>query len=89
MAGRKFRLVCRQCSQPVAVYKKSGSGKLIRVYADRIEDPVEFQRMKGVTDKKDLPALKCKGCETLLGMPVIDDGRPAWRLIPGTVGKEK
>lgn len=87
MAGRKFRLVCRACRAPVAVYKKSGSGKLIRVYLDRIEDPADWQHLKGVTDKRDLPPLKCPGCGALLGMPVIDDGRPAWRLLPGTLGK--
>lgn len=87
MAGRKLRLICRACSKPMALYKKSGSGKLIRVYLDRIEEPESWRHLKSVTDKKDLPPLACPHCETLLGMPVIDEGRPAWRLIPGMVGK--
>ncbi len=87
MASREFKLHCKRCSTLVAVYKKSGSGKLIRLYLDRVAEPKALARLKIVSDKKDLPPFQCPSCTALLGTPMIENRRPAYRLIPGALGK--
>ncbi len=89
MASRTLKLICRQCSEPVMNYQKSGSGKLVRVYLDRVVEPAELARLKSAGHKNDLPSFKCRGCDASLGMPMTENGRLAYRLVPGAVGKRK
>ncbi len=89
MASRILNLICRQCSAPVLRYKKSGSGKLIRIYLDCVAEPIELARLKSVGKKSDLPPFHCNGCNALLGIPMIESGRSAYRLLPGALGKKK
>lgn len=70
-------------------YQKSGSGKLVRLYLDRVVEPEELARLKSAGNKSDLPAFKCRNCDASLGIPMIESGRLAYRLVPGAVGKRK
>lgn len=89
MPSRILNLICRVCSSRVLSYQKSGSGKLIRIYLDRVVEPVELARLKSAGGKKDLPPLNCNGCGTSLGMPMVESGRLAYRILPGALGKQK
>lgn len=46
MPSRILHLICRHCSTPVLDYKKSGSGRLVRLYVDCITGPGEWARLK-------------------------------------------
>jgi len=46
MPSRILHLICRHCSTPVLDYKKSGSGRLVRLYIDCITGPGEWSRLK-------------------------------------------
>ncbi|QPJ61644.1 MAG: hypothetical protein G3M70_07000 [Candidatus Nitronauta litoralis] len=89
MPSRVLNLICRHCSASVLRYKKSGSGKLIRIYLDRVVEPLELARLKSAGSKNELPPLHCSGCGTSLGMPMVESGRLAYRVLPGTLGKQK
>lgn len=117
MPSRILHLTCRKCSTPVLDYRKSGSGRLVRLYIDHITGPAEWSRLKNpgrsfesshsirtdvsrmtspgewssptpVTRKAPLPRLVCATCGQLLGLPTQHDGRKAYRLVPGALGKQ-
>lgn len=85
-------LYCSRCGQHFALYQKDGRGSLIRLYLDRIFDPKELSELQfKSTEKRDMPSLKCSGCDSLIGTPMVYEleRRLAFRLIRGSFVKEK
>ncbi len=82
---------CTECNEKVLLYQKDGRGKLHRCYLNRIFDPPFYARLQqeqGLT-KKDMPPLRCHGCDTLIGMPMLHwEGRLAYFLIQGKWSKK-
>jgi hypothetical protein len=75
------------------LYQKDGPGRLQRCYLNRIFDPPELEELQRRcvgASPKEVPALRCRHCDTLIGVPTRhNDGRLAFRLINGTVTKSK
>ncbi|KKS46683.1 hypothetical protein A3J20_02725 [Candidatus Gottesmanbacteria bacterium RIFCSPLOWO2_02_FULL_42_29] len=81
---------CSNCSEPVMVYQKDGSGALIRCYLDRIAWPPNLSRLQEETELRELPNLACSSCDTVIGTPMVyrEENRFAYRLIRGTFSKK-
>lgn len=80
--AKLIELFCMNCKNSLLKYQKDGSGQLHRCYLNRIIEPTEYQTYKN-KPLKDIPPLKCKNCNFIIGIPMIyEDGRPAFRLIP-------
>lgn len=77
---------CVKCDEKILLYQKDGRGKLHRCYINRIFEPyfyAKLQEQNGLT-KKNMPALKCPNCDTLIGTPMLHwEGRLAFFLIQG------
>lgn len=86
-------LYCAKCSVFVLLYQKDGPGKLIRCYLNRIFAPSSLEALqhdRRFQQPSDVPALKCSHCSNLIGVPMrYDDGRLAYRLVPGSFYKRK
>lgn len=86
-------LSCANCSRLVAIYQKDGPGSLVRCYLNRFFYPQELallHRDPAVSSEAKVPPFRCVGCGTLFGMPMrYRDGRLAYRLVPGTLHKER
>ncbi len=78
--SRPLEIFCSACGAPVCLYQKDGPGHLLRMYADRIMDPVV-----PVSGKN----LNCP-VGHLLGIAMVyeKENRPAFRLVPGAVAKK-
>ena len=89
MPSRFLNLHCSQCDARVVRYRKEGSGRLVRLYLDRILEPEDLKPLKHVTGKADLPPLACPGCGQAMGIPMIhrSGNRPAYRLLKGSFRK--
>ena len=84
-------IFCASCDRYIALYQKDGPGNLKRMYLNRILEPAELEELqtKYYTNKKEVPALECR-CGNLIGVPIKhEDGRLAYRLVPGTLYKKK
>jgi hypothetical protein len=68
-------------------YQKDGLGFLHRCYLNRILEPEEYASLQSnpnMQDIKDIPALICKSCGTIIGTPIKHtDKRLAFILRPG------
>lgn len=85
-------LYCGKCQQHLALYQKDGHGSLLRLYLDRIFEPKELHELQFKSfGKKDVPALKCPKCASLIGVPMVyeAEGRLAFRLLHGSCVKKK
>lgn len=86
-----LELYCSKCGQYLVLYQKDGLGALLRLYVDRIFEPKEIAQLqtKNMT-KDDLPKLRCKNCDSLVGLPMIyePEQRLAFRLIRGSFVKK-
>lgn len=88
-----LEISCTTCSTRVLKYQKDGKGNLKRCYLNRIFHPPEFEKLQYdelIRTPKDLPNLACLTCKTIIGTPMYhDDGRLAYRLIPGKFSKKR
>jgi len=93
--GKAFfmRLFCAKCTAEVFLYQKDGDGQLKRCYLNRIFEPPELERLQHdirLRDPEHIPALTCRTCKTVLGMPIRHhDGRIAFRLRQGFFTKKR
>ena len=83
MATRLFKLFCAICNAYILIYRKEGSGGLLRIYLDKILEPKQNSDMKVIIDKDTFPSLLCPKCSHLIGIPILHGTkkRPAFRLI--------
>ena len=89
-SSRFLDIGCSACGGHIVLYQKDGPGDLLRMYLDRIFAPYELaslQHARGV--KKDLPVLRCKQCQAIIGMPMVykPEKRLAFRMVPGSFTK--
>lgn len=83
-------IACATCHEPAFVYQKDGSGRLLRMYADRILWPPELvEEQKTVTagNVRQAGVLACRSCANTIGIPMVyePESRPAYRVQPGTI----
>ena len=69
MASQNIDILCGQCGAFMIRYQKKGSGKLIKLYLERIIEPDYLSRLKPISTKQDLPKLACKDCDNRIGLP--------------------
>lgn len=86
-----MNIYCSNCESHVALYQKDGPGSLIRMYLDRIFEPVNLASLQDSSQKSSLPSLKCPSCSTLLATPMVykAENRLALRLIRGAIFKKR
>lgn len=86
-----LEVVCKSCDDPVILYQKDGTGRLLRCYLDRIFEPPKYAELQDkVATTDDMPNLCCMGCDEAIGVPMRHiDGRLAFRLRPGAYYKRK
>jgi len=89
MATRLFDLFCGQCGSHVVLYRKEGSGSLLRLYLDRILAPDKISGLKQTMKNSKTPSLSCSGCGRLIGVPMGTKSRPAFRLIKGAFRRKE
>ena len=95
MSSRNLDLFCSHCDSHIVLYRKEGSGNLVRLYFDRILQPESLAKLKSTGKKSgktsDLPPLVCPQCGILVGVPMVRgaDHRPAYRLIKGSFKRKK
>ncbi|MDD2656483.1 MAG: hypothetical protein PHQ18_02860 [Patescibacteria group bacterium] len=87
--SRLLNIYCRKCENIIAIYQKDGPGNLRRMYMDRIFNPEELTGLQSL-NIKDVPILKCKKCNEILGTPYIypKEKRKAFRLYQDAVIKK-
>jgi len=85
MASTVLEISCSGCAEPVARYRKEGSGALVRLYLDRV---IESGTLAGVRGQGE--PLTCPGCGQTLGLFARGaGGRSAYRLVPGAFRRKK
>lgn len=89
MATRFLNLFCSRCNAHIALYKKKGTGNLLRLYLNMISGPETLAGLKQITNKSELPPLTCPQCGNLVGVPQKSGNRLAFRLIKGSFRKKK
>lgn len=87
-----YNLYCAHCRYWLLLYQKDGPGNLFRLYLDRIHAPenlTSLYRLVGKSPK--FSGLTCNHCNASIGVPMVykREGRPAFRLIPGTIVRQK
>lgn len=85
-------LFCSKCNQHLVLYQKDGHGQLRRIYLDRIFEPQNIALLYSkMSNKVEIPNLKCPKCGALIGTPMIYEveKRLAFRLIHGSFVKKK
>ncbi len=84
---------CTRCSSTVIKYQKDGKGNLVRCYLNRIMYPESLEKLQysfNISNYRDLPALSCPECKSVIGtVMVYDDGRIAYRLQRGNFTKKR
>lgn len=91
-SSKFLSLHCSECNAFVALYQKDGPGRLLRLYLDRIFEPLELTSLQAeVRQRSAMPSLKCPKCGSLLGTPMVykPEKRLAFRLIRGKVLSHK
>lgn len=84
-------IICTKCNSVALVYQKDGVGALHRCYLNRIIAPEEYERLQhnNSIDKSNTPKLLCGNCGEQMGVPMRhEDGRLAFRLIPGKFSRK-
>ena len=74
------------------MHQKDGSGRLLRMYLDKIHAPDDFANLKHtVASKSDLKGLYCPNNQELLVVPMVHkpENRLALRIIRGSIHKEE
>lgn len=88
-----LQIFCANCGTKIMEYQKDGEGYLHRCYLNRIIAPPHLQVLQNdptIHEIKDLPALICNSCNTVIGSPMrYIDGRLAYRMRPGLFSKKK
>lgn len=85
-------LFCSKCNQHFALYQKDGHGRLLRMYLDRIIAPQQLTLLQSrISNKPEMPNLKCPKCSALIGTPMIYEAerRLAFRMVHGSFVKKK
>jgi hypothetical protein len=87
-----YNIYCAHCRRWLLLYQKDGTGNLFRLYLDRIHAPenlVALHRSVGKSSK--FQGLACRHCNASIGVPMIykREGRPAFRLIPGAIVRQR
>lgn len=86
-----LNIYCSSCENHIALYQKDGRGSLLRMYLDRIFEPLSLASLQESAEKSSLPSLKCSSCNSLIAIPMVYklENRLAFRLIKGAVFKKK
>ena len=85
-------IFCSVCNTHIALYQKDGPGVLLRMYLDRILEPLELASLKlGSKEKKDIPGLHCPKCDALIGTPMVyePESRLAFHMVRGAFFKKR
>ena len=69
MASQTIDILCSQCGGFILRYQKKGSGQLIRLYLNRVVKPSSLTELRSISNKSDLPTLKCEDCGNRIGLP--------------------
>jgi len=87
--SRFLDISCSACDNHIALYQKDGTGRLLRMYIDRILAPTTLTSLQLKNSKKDLPNLQCS-CGALIGVPMVYEleNRLAFRLVHGSFAKK-
>jgi len=88
--SRFLDIFCSACNDHVALYQKDGTGRLLRMYIDRIVAPTTLTALQTKDSKKDLPNLQCSTSGALIGIPMVYDleNRLAFRMVRGSFAKK-
>lgn len=89
--SRFLNIFCSACNNHVALYQKDGPGALLRMYLDRIFAPPALAALQDqVSDKKDIPNLRCSKCGVLIATAMVYEleNRPALRMAHGSFSKK-
>lgn len=90
-SSRFLNIVCSACNTHIALYQKDGPGALLRMYIDRIFAPPALAALQDqVSDKNDLPNLRCSKCDALIATPMVYEleHRLALRMTHGSFSKK-
>ncbi len=87
--SRLLDIACAKCGAHLFFYQKDGTGKLKRMYVDRIFQSDVYSNLQS-TSIKDIPNLVCNKCKSLLGIPYIykKESRFAIRPFIGSISKK-
>ncbi|PIQ96458.1 MAG: hypothetical protein COV67_09450 [Nitrospinae bacterium CG11_big_fil_rev_8_21_14_0_20_56_8] len=87
MASGMLDIHCKRCGSYVLSYWKEGTGRLVRMYFDRIQ--AARGEKEGICGP--FPThLTCPNCTHRMGTAVTPEpGRKAYRMIPGTFRRKK
>lgn len=79
-------LSCANCDAFLMLYQKDGKGALRRCYYNRILYPPDLAVLQSIGAEASSAVLRCGACSSPIGHEMIyRDGRPAFRLVPGSV----
>jgi len=88
-----LEILCGRCGRKVVLYQKDGHGGLHRLYLNRIVAPDTYAKLQSdpqIRATADMPNLVCSECHSLVGTPMHhNDGRLAFRLVPGSFAKKQ
>ncbi|MBT3923675.1 MAG: hypothetical protein HOK41_03445 [Nitrospina sp.] len=88
MASRHLDISCGKCGEFILSYRKEGSGQLIRLYLDKIQEPKSLASLKSKGKKSQIPSLVCPECNLQIGHPMEHErSRLAYRMIKGAFKK--
>lgn len=87
--SRLLNLHCRKCENLICVYQKDGTGRLLRLYFDRIISPYTISNLKDIPITN-IKNLFCNNCSEPIGVPYIypPEKRKAFRLYQNAVIKK-
>jgi len=87
-----YNIYCAHCRRWLLLYQKDGTGKLFRLYLDRIHAPENLVSLhRSVEKSPKFAGLSCNHCNSSIGVPMVykREERLAFRLIPGTIVRQK
>lgn len=87
--SRLLKIFCRFCSKEICIYQKDGSGKLRRLYFDRIFSPKKLANLE-LKPLSQISVLKCPHCKEDLGTPYVyqKENRKAFKLYQDAIIKK-
>lgn len=87
-----YNIYCARCRKWLLLYQKDGTGNIFRLYLDRIHAPENLTSLhRSVGKLPKFSGLVCGYCNASIGVPMLykREDRPAFRLIPGTIVKQR
>ena len=87
--SRLTDIFCIVCKEKILTYQKDGSGRIKRLYFDRILSPKNLTSLES-EPLSAVPALRCPKCKEDLGTPYIyrKENRKAFKVYQDTLLKK-